>query len=185
MKYVGRRKTQSKGICADMYLGSGTALKNAIKEYGKESFKRLTLEECDSYDSLVDAEKKWIDGLDAVASPEYYNLTRNDTRYSGNDPTVAKKIWDSRSDERINEIGNQISITKKLRGSNAGKKNSMFGRSAIAENKLRWYTNGFDTIYVTEGTEPAGYIRGRTNTNGKLGVYTSSAVRKGRTKNEI
>jgi len=48
-----------------------------------------------------------------------------------------------------------------------GKKNPMYGRSTVKEKNLKWYTNGTDIIYVTEGTEPDGYIRGRKlNDNG-------------------
>jgi hypothetical protein len=42
-----------------------------------------------------------------------------------------------------------------------GKYNSMHGRSAIAEQRLRWYNNGSKNIYVTECTEPEGFVRGR------------------------
>jgi len=45
---------------------------------------------------------------------------------------------------------------------NSGQKNNMYGRSAVKENNLRWYTNGKDTIYVTEGTQPEGFVRGRS-----------------------
>lgn len=42
-----------------------------------------------------------------------------------------------------------------------GSKNPMFGRSAVAENNLRWYNNGTDNIYITEGMQPIGYLPGR------------------------
>jgi hypothetical protein len=45
----------------------------------------------------------------------------------------------------------------------SGIKNPMYGRSAISEQNLKWYTNGLDNIYVTEGTNPPGYYRGRSN----------------------
>lgn len=44
-----------------------------------------------------------------------------------------------------------------------GVKNPMYGRSAINEQNLKWYTNGCDNLYVTEGTNPPGYYRGRSN----------------------
>jgi hypothetical protein len=48
-----------------------------------------------------------------------------------------------------------------------GEKNPMYGRSIIREKNLKWYTNGTTVIYVTEGTEPGGYIKGRKlNDNG-------------------
>jgi hypothetical protein len=42
-----------------------------------------------------------------------------------------------------------------------GKENSMYGRSAIAEQNLKWYTNGVDTKMFTEGLQPTGWIPGR------------------------
>ena len=42
-----------------------------------------------------------------------------------------------------------------------GSKNPMFGRSAVAENNLKWYNNGTNNIYITEGTQPVGYLPGR------------------------
>jgi hypothetical protein len=43
----------------------------------------------------------------------------------------------------------------------SGKNNPMFGRSAVKERNLKWYNNGEQSIYVTEGTQPSGYIPGR------------------------
>lgn len=37
----------------------------------------------------------------------------------------------------------------------------MFGRSAVAEKNLKWYNNGVETIYVSAGTEPKGFVPGR------------------------
>jgi hypothetical protein len=38
----------------------------------------------------------------------------------------------------------------------------MFGRSAVKEKNLKWYTNGVDNLYITENTQPEDYRRGRT-----------------------
>jgi len=43
----------------------------------------------------------------------------------------------------------------------SGAKNSMYGRSAIVEQNIRWYNNGTDNLYVPAGTEPRGYNPGR------------------------
>jgi len=42
-----------------------------------------------------------------------------------------------------------------------GRNNPMYGKSAIRDNNLKWYTNGINNIYVTEGTQPIGYNKGR------------------------
>lgn len=72
-----------------------------------------------------------------------------------------KKVWESRDEDYRENFGNKISETRKQRGSGVGEKNSMYGRSAVTENRLRWYNNGESSMYVTEGTQPPGYIPGR------------------------
>ena len=42
-----------------------------------------------------------------------------------------------------------------------GSKNPMYGRSAIAENNMKWYNNGVHETMFVEGTEPETYTRGR------------------------
>lgn len=42
-----------------------------------------------------------------------------------------------------------------------GNKNPMYGRSAVKEKNLKWYTNGVKVIYIPEGTQPNDYQRGR------------------------
>lgn len=72
-----------------------------------------------------------------------------------------KEAWANRTEERKKEIFGKASETKKRKQVGVGSKNPMYGRSAVRENNLRWYTNGEKTIYVTEGTQPQGFIRGR------------------------
>ena len=43
----------------------------------------------------------------------------------------------------------------------SGSKNSMYGRSAIVEQNIKWYNNGVENIYVSAGTEPKGFSPGR------------------------
>ena len=43
----------------------------------------------------------------------------------------------------------------------SGSNNSMFGRSAVVENNLRWYNNGTKNIYVSAGTQPDLFVPGR------------------------
>jgi hypothetical protein len=52
-----------------------------------------------------------------------------------------------------------------MSSSNSGPNNPMYGRSAIKEKNLKWYTNGSQTIYCAEGSQPDGYVRGRTIKN--------------------
>jgi hypothetical protein len=57
-RYRGIHKTEN---LDDGYLGSGYALLESIKKYGKENFSREILEFCDSYDELIEVEKIYVD----------------------------------------------------------------------------------------------------------------------------
>lgn len=222
------------------YLGSGVIIKNAIKRHGRKSFTREILEVCDSEETLLEAERKWIEQL----SPDYniesggrggiserlkeywagmtpeerknarkwakhdmagennpmYGKSNNKGRkksksecekistahkkngkwvgkdnpsYGKSTSAMVKQVWDNRSDEERNEIASKVSDTRKKKGVASGKNNPMYGRSAITEKKLRWYTNGEENKYISEGTEPEGFWRGRSNLSGKIGKRTN------------
>ncbi len=57
-----------------------------------------------------------------------------------------------------------------------GENNPMHGRSAAKENNLKWYTNGIDSIFVKEGTEPNGYTKGRPFKNRKPRKHTRPVI---------
>lgn len=59
------------------YLGSGKILKDAIKKYGKENFKKEILEICDSLETLSEREKFWIKEL--KANEIGYNIAEGGT----------------------------------------------------------------------------------------------------------
>ena len=65
--YIGKQATATK-----WYLGSGTALKAAIKKYGRENFKKEVLEEVSTLDELAEREKYWIEKYNALE--EGYNI---------------------------------------------------------------------------------------------------------------
>ena len=57
------------------YIGSGTLLKQAIRKYGKESFKKIILEECTTVEELKEKEKYWIAIYDACSDRGSYNIS--------------------------------------------------------------------------------------------------------------
>ena len=77
------------------------------------------------------------------------------------------EIGKTKTGEKNNFYGRKHSEeTKKLMSEldkprNAGALNPMHGRSAVKEQNLKWYTNGINAIYVSEGSQPDGYQRGR------------------------
>lgn len=70
-KYVGQHCCHSvrKG-----YLGSGTAIKEAIKKYGKENFIAEPIDWAESKEALDQKESWWVDFFGAVKSKNWYNL---------------------------------------------------------------------------------------------------------------
>jgi len=68
-QYIGRDSHNNPN-----YYGSGPAIKNAIKKYGKENFKKEIIEECSSFENLVEREEYWLNYYDAGDNPSFYNL---------------------------------------------------------------------------------------------------------------
>ena len=56
------------------YYGSGKALKNAIKKYGKNNFEKIILEICESKEHLIKREKHWIAVSGAMTDKMSYNI---------------------------------------------------------------------------------------------------------------
>lgn len=68
--YIG----QHYGEIDDNYFGSGSLIKAAINKYGRKNFKKEILEICTDYDTLNEAEKKWINFYNAVQDDNFYNI---------------------------------------------------------------------------------------------------------------
>jgi group I intron endonuclease len=68
-RYIGKQTHNY-----NCYLGSGLLLKQAIKKYGKESFKKEYLDFASSKEELNEKEKYWIKKYNAVNSYMFYNL---------------------------------------------------------------------------------------------------------------
>ena len=72
-QYIGQKKYDKSGKWKK-YLGSGIALKRAIKKYGECSFSKEIIEECETKETLDEREKYWIDYYNAVDSDDFYNI---------------------------------------------------------------------------------------------------------------
>ena len=137
------------------YLGGGKLIKLAIKKYGKNNFKKETIEECDSLDELNKREIFWIDKLNAKdsrmgynildggeISPMYENthteetkLKMSDNHYdcSGlNNPMYGKTFKDAWVEQGLSnkEIKKKWNKWLKTRSElSTGKNNGMYGKS--------------------------------------------------------
>lgn len=73
-KYIGK-DSQDKSS----YIGSGKILKQAIKKYGKNNFKKEILCRCSSLRELSEVEQYFIAYFNAVNNPSFYNITKGGT----------------------------------------------------------------------------------------------------------
>lgn len=89
-KYIG----QHLGTIDDDYWGSGVAISKAIKKYGRDEFKKYTLEEC-NIENLNDREQYWIKHYNTFLG-EGYNMDNGGACNSG--------YWANLSDEKKAEI---------------------------------------------------------------------------------
>lgn len=69
-KYLGVHSTTRFG--KDSYLGSGTAIKAAIRKYGRKNFKHTVLKEFSSAEEMFRYEEEQVTP-EIVADPQYYN----------------------------------------------------------------------------------------------------------------
>ena len=109
-KYIG----QHKGKPNDSYLGSGIHIKQAIKKYGKENFKKEVLEYANSQEELNELEIKIIALHNAVEDKNYYNVA-----IGGYTPVVVGGMKGKKHTKETKQ---------KLRELNMGENNPMFGK---------------------------------------------------------
>ena len=117
-KYIGRHH----GYLNDDYLGSGVILQKAIKEYGKENFKRKILYISQNEEENNRKEIEFIHKFNAVENEEYYNLTNHYQSWSGN----CDKSYTQTEEYRKN-----MSRIK------SGKGNGMYGKKHTKESKKK------------------------------------------------
>lgn len=84
--YVGVHKFS--GV-DNRYLGSGVALHRAIRKYGRESFKRDILYECDTEEEMYQKEREIVN-REFVNRSDTYNLTLGGVGFNGDS---VKALW--------------------------------------------------------------------------------------------
>ena len=117
-----------------LYIGSGTILKNAIKKYGKENFKKEILESCSSKEELDLKEEYWINYYNSTDKTIGYNIANGGGGCVGCKHTEETK--------------------QKMSANTSGNKNPMFNKSLediwrgkglneqeIKEKKEKWLSN--------------------------------------------
>lgn len=138
-RYIGRDSNNN-----PHYYGSGTAIKKALKKYGKHNFKKEILEHCDNTEKLQEQEMHWIKKFNAVESDEFYNLDNNtygSTKFNKPSPDSKsqkmKQYWSSMlPNERV-----KFSETMSNAQSKKGKKHSPQSKLMIVKNRKTFRVN--------------------------------------------
>ena len=79
-KYIGQHKISKQ---KDYYLGSGKILRDAIKKYGHQNFKKTQIELCDTIEQANERERYWIKFYNAVNDENFYNLSEGGQEGAG------------------------------------------------------------------------------------------------------
>lgn len=145
----------------DKYIGSGTALKKALKEHKKENFTCKLLEKADNQDDLNSKEIYWINYFDAMNPLVGYNLKNGGSGGCGYKHTEENKIkcgnsW--RGKKRPPRTKNHID---KLVKANAGFKHSESAKFKISK-ALTGCTRSVDTRLKMSKAQQGKYISEET-----------------------
>lgn len=131
-KYIGQRKYYGNW---QSYLGSGTAIKNAIKKYDRENFSREIIAIGYNADDLNELEIQYIGLYNAAESPDYYNITVGGGGNGGclageNHPNYGKSISEK---QRRKISDNHADMSKE--------KNPMYGKTHSEETRKKQSEN--------------------------------------------
>lgn len=119
-QYIGRDSRNNPN-----YLGSGTAIKNAILKHGRDKFKKEILEYCKNIDHLIDREEYWLNYYDAGNNPMFYNQHNCSGRFTAGEyhPMFGKTT--------------PHHVRKKIRDSMIGEKNHFYGKHHSDESRKK------------------------------------------------
>lgn len=117
--YIGQHTCNYDKQFTDGYLGSGRALKNAVKKYGAENFSRIILEYAESPEELNELEAKYVDEEVMSDVSRFYNLKTGGKQNTVFSEETRKKISisntgkhpseETREKLRIGHLGQKIS----------------------------------------------------------------------------
>jgi group I intron endonuclease len=134
-KYIGKHR--AKNLDNDGYLGSGTAIKNAIKKYGADNFDRKIISVAGSREELDVLEIAIIAEYDAVKNILFYNISKGggdgepcSAEQLANFATRARLRWQQMTPEQRTEIGDRF------RQANLGRPKKTEHRARISKAKM-------------------------------------------------
>jgi group I intron endonuclease len=110
--YIGVHKTENLN---DDYMGSGKVIKDAIKKYGIDNFKKDILEHFDNSDAMYEREKEIVTD-EFLLREDVYNLRRGG--FGGFDYLNSKKTFEDRSKmgKRCHELHPDLAMKNLSKG---------------------------------------------------------------------
>ena len=141
MKYIGKRSCKC-NIEDDRYMGSSFIVKNAIKKYGIEKFKKEIVFICETEEEAYKKEEYYITLKDAVTSKSYYNLNgggkgcgsgENNPRYGKTSSDYQRMRASQVHKGRVKSEKERCNISKSKMGEN----NPMYGKTFTEEHKRK------------------------------------------------
>jgi len=106
--YIGCHMTNN---ITDNYMGSGFALKDAFKKYGKENFTKEILCECADANEMMNREREIVDA-EFIKRPDTYNLIIGGQVDIREDRTKPKSKGKNKGKIPVRDInGNQFTVT--------------------------------------------------------------------------
>jgi len=148
--YVGWHK----GTPDDGYICSSKLMKEQYNKRPSDFTRQIiavgTCKDMTSFETNI------LRAENAKNNHSYYNMHNGDGFYSYGPKTEEqiKKLKGPKTEEHKAAMSlNHANVS--------GKNNPMYGRSAVTEKNLKWYTDGINEKYCTEGTQPTGWYRGR------------------------
>jgi len=175
--YIGVHRTNDLN---DGYMGSGIEIKEAIKEFGGNSFKKEILEMFDSEDEMFTREACRVD-MDFIQRNDTYNRALGGRRSALHTEEVKNRIRQARSTQviteetklkirsRLKEIGyNHATFAGRTHTTETKQKMSMAQKGKHSGNR----NSQFGTMWITDGKEnkkirkndqiPEGWNKGRS-----------------------
>lgn len=140
--YIGQKKSDT--FLAEKYLGSGSILKQAVQQYGRENFKVTLLCECNTAEELNEKEMYYIAAYNAQNDRQFYNICKGGPggpMFKGHHHNLVTKMKMSkdRKGERNSNYGNRWKQSDELKKRHSelssGSGNGMYGKKHSDETK--------------------------------------------------
>jgi len=152
-KYIGKDIKNN-----PRYLGSGSLLKEDIKLYGKENFKKDILEHCFDASFLEEREDYWIKYFNVIDREDFYNIRENVRNWYSKASESKKQYVKTKiglsNKNKSKPIGFGNKISKSLKGKikgnyhteesklkisskNKGRKHTLEEKRKISENRTK------------------------------------------------